>query len=447
MKRLIKNVHILTMNDKMEVFPNGYVVMEDHLISEVGAMHRVFDDEAFDQVVDGQGGLLMPGMVNVHTHVGMIPFRSLGDDCEDRLRRLLLPLEKACMTKELAYASAKYAMAEMLLSGVTTFLDMYYFEDEIAKACEEMKMRGILGETVMEEPTCDAPKSHGGLVYAETFIQKWRGHKLITPAIAPHAPNTNSKEALQKARELADRYQVPLTMHVSEMDYEMAYFRETYKMTPIEAMDAWEVWANKTIAAHCIHLTEKDQQILKKRGIGIAHCIGANTKSAKGVAPIRDMLAMGLDVGLGTDGPSSGNTLDLFTQMKLFANCHKNHHRSRSLFTAKEIVALATIGGARVLGMDQEIGSIEPGKKGDVVIVETDSINMFPIFDPYAVLVYSANASNVRYVFVDGKLLVANKTLTESTIKEIRKQLNEKMQKFRKEAGQRMPAFENEGEK
>lgn len=421
------------MNKNMDTYENGYMIFEDDEIKEVGIEYES-EKAIFDQIIDAEGGILLPGMVNTHTHIGMIPFRSLGDDCKDRLRRFLFPLENKCMDGELAYSSAKYAIAEMLLGGVTTFLDMYYFEEEIAKACNEMGVRAILGETVMEAPTCNSETPHGGIEYGERFILNWKDHPLITPIIAPHATNTNSGKALKRVKEISDKYKIPFTLHVSEMDYEMDYFRDEYNMTPIEYLDHIGVLSENMIAAHCILVNSKDIELLEKNGVKVAHCIGSNTKAAKGVAPVKEMLEAGIQVGLGTDGPSSGNTLDIFTQLKLFANFHKNENRDRSVFPATEILKLATIEGAKVLQMDNIIGSLEKGKKADFIIVETQSVNMFPIYDPYSALVYSANASNVHSVYVNGVGLVRDKKLEGIKLEDLREDLNSQMKYFKRMA-------------
>ncbi|SIN83455.1 Cytosine/adenosine deaminase [Carnobacterium alterfunditum] len=435
MKTLIKNSHILTMDEKRTEYSEGYLIIEDRIILEIGSYDQLIQKEIdFDEVIDGHHTITIPGMINTHTHIGMIPFRSLGDDCPDRLHRVLFPLEIACMTKELAYHSGKYAIAEMQLAGITTFTDMYYFEDALAQATDEMKSRAILGETVVDFPTCDTPIAHGGIDYAKKFIPKWLNHELITPAIAPHAPNTNDPESLKAAAALAEEYGVPMTMHIAEMDYEMNHFSEKYNATPIAFLQSIGVLSPRLIAAHCIHLSDQDLQILKKEGVGVAHCIGANTKSAKGIARIKDMLELSIPVGLGTDGPSSGNTLDLFTQMKLVANFHKTNLHDRSIFPAKEIVAMATIEGAKVLNMANQIGSLEVGKRADIVLVETTSVNMFPIFDAYAALVYSANASNVQDAFINGTSVVRNKKLVNNDLSALRSNLAAEMTFFSKKA-------------
>lgn len=432
MKTLIQHVHLLTMDSNYTQYEDGYIMIEGNLIQDYGHLADL-PLQAFDQIIDGNGSIAMPGMVNTHTHLGMIPFRSLGDDTPDRLTRFLFPLEHTCMTKELAYHSAKYAIAEMQLAGVTTFFDMYYFEDEIAVATDEMQARAILGESVIDKSP-DSNEPYGGLSYSESFIPKWLHHDRITPAVAPHAPYTNTDESLIAASQLAKKYQVPFSIHLSEMTFEIDKYRDLHQQTPVEYLHSLGVLDDQTLAAHCIFVTESDIRLMQAQGVAVAHCIGANTKSAKGVAPLQSMLEAGLKVGLGTDGPSSGNTLDLFTQMRLVANFHKTYNQNRAVFPARDIVRLATIGGAEAIGMADVIGSIERGKKADIVLVETQSINMFPIFDPYSALVYSANASNVSHVWVDGKLVVENKELLTTSVSNLRENLAQEMTYFKEKA-------------
>lgn len=436
MRQLIKNVHILTIDEEMTEISHGFVLIEGEIIQAIGAMTEKLP--AADTIIDGKQGILIPGMINTHTHVGMIPFRSLGDDVPDRLRRFLFPLEQV-MTKELAQASAQYAVAEMLLSGVTSFCDMYYFEDAIAEVVAQMGARAILGETIIDMPTCDFATPKATLAWCESFIEKWHNHSLITPAIAPHATNTNTPEDLAQIVVLAKRYAIPITMHVAEMTYEMEEFAQRYQQTPIAFLNDLGYFEQHFIMAHAIFTEPSDLELLQSKAhlVKVAHCISANTKSAKGVAPVKEMLAHQWQVGLGTDGPSSGNTLDLFTQMRMFANFHKTYEHDRGLFPAKEIVALATKGGAKVLGLDHLVGTIEIGKKADITLIETDSVNMFPIFDAYSALVYSANASNVSDVWVNGRQLVANKQLVAQSVTTLQENLAQQMTEFVEEAKKR----------
>lgn len=442
MKTIIINGIILTMNASMDLYPDGYVMFEGSRITKTGPMAQITErlpelrKEGF-LIRDARRAIVMPGMVNTHCHLGMIPFRGLGDDCKDRLRVFLLPMEQRAMDERMAAASSRYAICELLLSGVTTVLDMYYFEDAVARVMDETGIRGIAGETVMEERTCDSGSVDEAVARGTALMETYRKHPRISGCLAPHGTTTCSPETLKRIYELDRVYQVPYTLHTAEMDYEMTSLREKYGCTPIEFLDRLGVLGAHTVAAHCIHLSEEDLRILQKRGSGAAHCVGSNTKAAKGVAPVLRMREKGICVGLGTDGPASGNTLDLFTQMRFCANFHKNENRDRSALPAKEIVAMATIGGARALGLQEVTGSIEAGKEADLVLVETDSVNMFPVYDPYSALVYSANSSNVRETYVAGRLLVEEKRLVHTDLSEARRELRERMESSAfKEMGQ-----------
>lgn len=432
MRTLIKNGIVVTMNEKREMFPDGYVLMEDSRIVKVGSMEELKPEDVSggqQAVVDARRAIVMPGMVNTHCHMGMIPFRGLGDDCRDRLRVFLLPMEEKAMDAELAECSTRYAIGELLLSGVTTVMDMYYFVDRIAGAMDEMGIRGIAGETVMEDATCDAANPQVAIARGIAAMEAYRDHPRVRCCLAPHGTTTCSAGTLQRVHELDAELGLPFTLHVAEMDYEMKELRERYGCTPVEYLDRLGVLDRHTVAAHSIQLTERDIRLLQAAGGSAAHCIGSNTKAAKGVAPVSEMRRYGISVGLGTDGPASGNTLDLFTQMRFCANFHKNHTHDRSAFPAEEIVSMATIEGARALGMDGQVGSLEPGKEADLVLVETDSPNMFPVYDPYSALVYSARADNVREVYVAGNCLVREKKLVCCDFLEIRRKLCEKMER------------------
>lgn len=420
--KVIENVTILTMNENRDIIENGVVVIEDDKILEVGN-NEIKEKYKEIEVIDGNEGILIPGMVNCHTHASMIPFRSLADDYKDRLKRYLFPLEQKLVDKELVYIGAKYAICEMLLGGVTTFCDMYYFEDEVAKAARELNIRGVLCESVINFPAPDSKEPFGGLEYSKEFIEKWADDSLITPGIAPHAPYTNDDESLKKAYELSKKYNVPLTMHVAEMDYEYDKYIKEYNLTPVQYLDKLGILDENFISAHTILVNDEDIQILKDRGVKVSHNIGANAKGAKGVAPILRMREEGINIGLGSDGPMSGNTIDIITQMSLVGKIHKLFSNDRSVLPSIELVEMATIGGAKVLGLDNKIGSIEKGKKADIVIIETQSVNMQPIYDYYASIVYSANPSNVDTVLVDGKIVVRNKKLVSGDFKSIRNEL------------------------
>lgn len=428
MRTVIKNVIVVTMNEAREIFSPGYLLFEHDTIIAAGPMKELTEEIlAGASQIDGKQGILMPGMVNLHTHMGMIPFRGLGDDCKDRLRVFLIPMENKAMDEEMVYLSTRYAAGEMLLSGVTSVLDMYYYEEEAARAMDEMGIRGIAGQTVMDEGACDFSDPYEAISYGERLIKKYHSHPRISACIAPHGTSTCSSEVLKAAYSIDSSYEVPFTLHTAEMDYEMDFFEKEYSMTPAEYLDSIGVLGKDTLAAHCIHMTGKDLDLFKVRGARVAHCIGSNTKAAKGVAPVTEMLKRNIPVGLGTDGPASGNTLDILTQMKLCADFHKNETKDRSAFPAETIVSLATIEGARAMGLHLVTGSLESGKQADLVLIETQSANMFPVYDPYSALVYSANPSNVEAVFVAGECLVKDKKLVKTDLDGLRNQLVQKM--------------------
>ena len=386
---------------------------------------------AADEVIDGRGGILLPGFVNTHCHVSMVPFRSMGDDCPDRLRRFLFPLELEAMTPELVYWGALYGIAEMFLSGTTTFLDMYYFEDRVAEACEQAGIRGYLGETLIGQKTCDSPdEEYGGFAYQKDFFAEYHGarHPRIHPIIAPHGTTTLSPEKLREAHALAVQYDTIFTLHASEMDYEMEHFR-AMGMTPTAFLDSIGALDAHTLAAHCIHMTEEDLQLLKARGAGIAHCICSNTKAGKGVAPMERARQLGIGFGLGTDGPSSGNTLSMFDQMRMLPKAQKTANHDRSLFPARTIVRAATRGGAEVLH-GTAYGYLAPGMAADLTLVSTAAAHMFPVYNPFSALAYAANAADVDTVFANGRMVVRHGELTTLDLAEIRAHLVEEMKPF-----------------
>ena len=453
MKTLIKNVTILTMDDADRVLRDGWLLIDGEKIAALGEGEQKHEasgaaastcssaggssataqqaEAAADEVIDGAGGILLPGFVNTHCHVSMVPFRSMGDDCPDRLRRFLFPLELEAMTPELVYWGALYGIAEMFLSGTTTFLDMYYFEDRVAEACEQAGIRGYLGETLIGQKTCDSPDAeYGGFAYQKDFFAEYHGarHPRIHPIIAPHGTTTLTPEKLREAHELALQYDTIFTLHASEMDYEMEHFR-AMGLTPTAFLDSIGALDEHTLAAHCIHMTEEDLQLLKARGASIAHCICSNTKAGKGVAPMERARQLGIGFGLGTDGPSSGNTLSMFDQMRMLPNAQKTANHDRSLFPARTIVRAATRGGAEVLH-GTNYGYLAPGMAADLTLVSTDAAHMFPVYNPFSALAYAANAADVDTVFAGGRMVVRHGELTTLDLAEIRAHLVEEMKPF-----------------
>ncbi|MEG1365148.1 MAG: amidohydrolase, partial [Cetobacterium sp.] len=298
---IITNGTVLTMDNEKNVIENGVVVIKDNKILEVGQKGLEKKYKATKNI-DANEGIIMPGMINTHTHASMSVFRSLADDVPDRLTRYLFPLENKMVSPEMVYLGALHGSVEMAKAGVTTVTDMYYFEDEVAKAVKKIGLRGVLGETVIKFPVADAKEPFGGIDYAKKFIETYKNDELITPAFAPHAPHTNDTEHLQIINKLSKEYNVPVLMHVAETEKESEFYKEKYNMSPVEYLDSIGVLDQRFVAAHLIFVNDNDIEILKKRDVGVAHNMVANIKSAKGISPALKMHDQGLRVGLGTDG-------------------------------------------------------------------------------------------------------------------------------------------------
>jgi cytosine/adenosine deaminase-related metal-dependent hydrolase len=411
--------HVLTMNDRREVIEDGAIVVRGARIVAVGP-REIAARYTAAKTIDARGGIVMPGMINTHTHAAMTVFRSLGDDVPDRLRRFIFPIEKNLVDREIVYWGTLHGAMEMIEGGTTTFANMYYFEEEAFRAVKQIGARAILGATIVNFPAPDAPEPYGGLPNGKRFIAAHRGDPLVTPALAPHAPYTLDAAHLRAIAKEAAALDVPVLMHVAEMTEEMKLLRKEHNQTPIEFLNAVGLLNRRLIAAHCIFVTDSDIALLQKSGAGVAHCMVANIKSAKGVAPALEMAAQGVRVGLGTDGPMSGNTLDVLGQLGYVAKLHKLNARDRTLAPAVDIVGLATRGGARALHREADLGSLEPGKLADVIVFDADATNLIPNYDPYATLVYAASPKDVRTTIVHGRVVMEDRKLTTIDAAEVK---------------------------
>ena len=416
---LVKNAYVVTMNEQRDVHPDGVVVIRGERLVAVGPA-ALAERYRTDRVIDARGGLVLPGFINTHTHASMTVFRGLGDDVPDRLRRFIFPLEKALVDRDLVYWGALHGIIEMIEGGVTTFADMYYFEEEVARAARQAGIRGVLGQTVVNFPAPDAPAPYGGIERAQRFIAEFRGDPLITPAFAPHAPYTVDAARLREIGRLATELNAPVLIHLAEMTDEVATLRREHQRTPVEYLDDLGLLNRRLVAAHCIFVTETDLALLRDREVGVAHALVANIKSAKGVAPALRMHELGLRVGLATDGPMSGNTLDIIGQLGYVAKVHKLDRKDRNVMPAVEVVTMATRGGARALHLEDRIGSLEPGKLADVVILETEATHLIPLYDPYAALVYAAGPRDVRTTIIHGRVVMEDRRLLTVDVAEVR---------------------------
>jgi len=421
---ILTHAHVVTMNERREIIEDGAVIIRDSRIVAVGPAALAAQYSA-PKTIDAKGDLVLPGMVNTHTHASMTVFRGLGDDVPDRLRRFIFPLEKNLIDRELVYWGALHGFIEMVEGGVTTAVDMYYFEDEVAKAAKKIGIRGVLGESILNFPTPDAPQPYGGLAYAKKFAADYAHDPLITPALAPHAPYSLDADHLREVAKVSAELDLPVLMHVAEMTDEIATLRKERNQTPIEYLDSLGLLNRRLVAAHCIFVTDADIALMKARDIGVAHNMVANIKSAKGVSPALKMFDQGLRVGLGTDGPMSGNTLDVIGQLGYVAKLHKLDQHDRNVMPALKVVEMATLGGARALHREADLGSVEPGKLADLMILDHESTALVPLFDVYSTLVYAAGAKDVRTTIIHGRVIMEDRKFLTIDPAEVRAHLRD----------------------
>ena len=404
------------MSDSRAAHESGVIVVRDDTIVAVGGRELLGRYKA-NAVIDAGGDIAMPGMINLHNHIPMVAFRGLGENgVDDRLFQFFFPLEKELLSRDLIRVASRHAAIELALAGVTLVTDMYYHEDEVARSVAEVGIRGVLGETVIGFPVVDAKKPWGGLDYAEKFIDEWKGHALITPAVAPHAPYTVPPEWLLQSRALAEREGVPMLMHMAEFAHEKTLIAEGVAALPegqsvVQYLEEMGFLCDALVAAHVIYVDEEDMATMKRRGVGIGHNPKANSRSNAGMSPAWQMFKKGLDIGLGTDGPMSSNQMDILNVMSHAANVARYVGEDATLFTPYELVYMATMGGARALDMEDRLGSLEVGKKADIVIVDVHAANMQPVYDPYAAVAFAAYPENVRTTIVDGRIVVQDRVL------------------------------------
>ncbi len=408
---------VVTMDDCYRLYIDGAVAIAGDLILAVGPTAVITETYTAPEIINCQGKVIMPGLVNAHTHIPMTLLRGLNDDLRlDVWLGYLMPLEREFVTPEFVKLGTQIACAEMIRSGVTSFADMYYFEDEIAAETAVIGMRALLGQTVLIFPAPDAATYEDALILCRRFIEKWRDHPLIQPAVAPHAWYTGTPEMNRACADLARAYNVPLHTHVSETAFEAQNSMEQNHMPVVNWIGKNGLLETKLLAAHCVHLDEGEMFALKEAGAGVAHCPTSNLKLSSGIAAVGQMLSMGLNVGVGTDGPASNNDLDMFEEVRLAALLAKTKSNDPTVLPARQALELATIGGARAMHMADKTGSLEAGKRADLAIVEMDGVHNQPQFNNhaeavYSRLIYAAKSSDVADVMCNGRWLMRDRTL------------------------------------
>ena len=412
---------VVTQNATRQILSPGAVAIDGTDIVEVGDVQAIAAKYQARETVDARGQVVLPGLINTHTHAPMVMYRGLADDLAlmDWLQKYIFPAEAKTVSPELVRIGTRLAALEMIESGTTTFADMYYFEEEIAKAAFAAGLRGVLGETIIQFPVADAKTPAEGLARAERFIREFKDNGLIVPAVAPHALYTNDKATLVASAELGRKYDVPILIHFAETEDEVRAAREQYDMSPAAALESIGFWGPKTLGAHGIWVSDEDIAILKRRNVGVAHNPESNMKLASGAAPVTKYLAAGVALGLGTDGAASNNDLDMFEAMRQAAFLAKHATKDPRAVPARTALDLATIGGARALAMERLIGSIEAGKRADVIAVSMAAARQTPLYDPISHLVYATRGDDVRTTIVNGKILMKDRqvrTLDRATV-------------------------------
>jgi 5-methylthioadenosine/S-adenosylhomocysteine deaminase len=402
---------IVTMDPERRVIENGAIAVRGDTILAIGPRDYSFFPKGLvaKQTINAEGKLIMPGLINGHTHIPMVLMRGLKDDVtlDDWLHKFIFPAEARNVTEEYVRWGSRLALAEMIRSGTTTFADMYYFEDAEAEETKAAGLRGVLGETWIDFPAPDNKNEAEMAAYSEKFLKKWEGDPLIHAAVAPHSIYTCSEKTLRDAAALARKYRAPILIHLAEMRTEFVDSLEKNGATPVQYLERIEVLGPDVLAAHCIWVDYTDMKILAERQVGCVNNPSSNMMLASGVAPVVDERAAGMRVGLGTDGPAgSNNDLNMMEEMDLAAKLQKINRLDPRALGAKGALEMATIEGARALHMEKEIGSLEVGKKADFVILNLDVPNAVPMYDVYSQIVYALKASEVETVVVAGKTLL-----------------------------------------
>jgi 5-methylthioadenosine/S-adenosylhomocysteine deaminase len=419
---LITGGTVVTMDPERRVIENGEIAVRGGSILAVGQAPLFPKGVAAKQKIDARGKLVLPGFINGHTHAPMTLLRGLKDDVtlDVWLKEFIFPAEAKNVTEDFSRWGTRLAAAEMIKSGITTFVDMYYFEDAIAEETKAAGMRGVLGESWLDFPVPDNKNAAEAAAYTEKFLKRWQGDPLIHAAVAPHSIYLCSPNTLHDAQALAQKYHAPILIHVAEIKKELDDSLAKNQATPVEYMNRLNLLGPDIIAAHCVWVNASDSKLLATHNVGCVHNPSSNMMLASGVAPVTEERAAGVAVGLGTDGPSgSNNDLDLMEEMDLAAKLQKVTKNDPRALGAKDVLAMATIEGARAIHLEKEIGSLEPGKKADVILIGLDQPNAVPMYDVYSQLAYALKASDVETVVIGGRIIMRNRqllTLRESEI-------------------------------
>jgi len=410
---VVTNATVVSMDAQRRVIPKGAVAVDAGRIVAVGAAPDLAAAYAGRETLDAAGGIVLPGLINAHTHAPMVLFRGVADDLKlmDWLQKYIFPAEAKNVTADFVRAGTGLAAVEMLRSGTTTFVDMYYFEDQVAEVAKAAGIRTVAGSTIIDFPAPDNKTRDDAIAYAERFIRRWKNDPLVVPAVAPHSTYIGSPETLRAADALSRREGVPLLIHLQESPDEQKTIRERYAKSSTEHLRDLGLLRKGVLGAHGVWLNASDRAILLQHEVGVAHCPQSNMKLASGAAPVREMLAEGLRLGLGTDGAASNNDLDMFEEMLTAALLSKHASQDPTAAPAPKVLEMATLGGARALGMEDRLGSLEPGKRADLIVVDVGAPRLHPMFDAVSHLVYAAKGADVRHSVIEGRVVMRDRRL------------------------------------
>ncbi len=422
---IVAGEYVLVMDDRNTIVKDGAVAVDDGRILEVGGRADIAERYRARETLEGNGRVVMPGLVNGHTHAAMTLLRGIADDHEliDWLTNYIFPAEVRFVNEEFVRIGTELACWEMIRGGTTTFVDMYYFPDTVAKVVRDCGLRAIIGSTVIDQKSPDAKSGEQGLEHAEAFVKRWKGkNNRIIPAIAPHAVYTVPPPLLTKVRQKADELGVPVTIHISESRFEIETARKTYDKLPIQHLESLNFFKGPTIGAHVVWPREDEIGILARYRVGVIHNPTSNMKISSGIAPVAQMLAKGVRVGLGTDGPATNNDLDMWEEMRLAAFLQKVETMNPEVLPAAAVLRMATRGGAEALGLEDQIGSLKVGYRADLIQVSLLDLHFVPLHDLVTQLVYVADEQDVRSVVVDGKVLMRNRQVLTVDSERLRKE-------------------------
>ena len=418
---IVANGIVITVDGTRRVLNPGSVAINGTQIVAVDTPAAIAARYRSADTIDATGKVVMPGLINTHTHAAMVMFRGLGNDLNlmDWLQKYIFPAEAKTVSPEFVRVGTRLALLEMIQSGTTTFADMYYFEEEVAKVTKAAGMRGVLGQTVIEFPVADAKTPAEALARTEAFAKQYEHDELITPSIAPHSVYTLDAKTLTAVSELAKRLMIPIQIHLAETQAESGLSQERHHMRPVATLESLNFWAPTTLAAHGVWINDDEIALLDRRGVGVANNPESNMKLASGTAPVMKYRKAGVNVGIGTDGAASNNDLDMFEAMRQTAFQQKLVSMDPTAISAAEALEMATLGGARALGRGQHLGSLEPGKLADLIIVGMSKARQQPLFEPMSQIVYASRGDDVETTIVNGKVLMRDRkvlTLDEAAV-------------------------------